>query len=89
VLTSATTNEKLYSAVNPFGAVKFQNIAADFYILEIKGKRAFNSIGPFPLGFDEIPIGSPTDQFNATGNLSGFRFIIEGSKSGSKALMAK
>ena len=61
------------------------SIAADFYILEYRGKRAFNRLGPFPLGLDEIPIGSaPTDPFKAAENLSGFRFIIEESKSGSK-----
>jgi len=83
-LTSATTNEKVYSAVNPFGAVRFQNIAADFYIFQIKGKRAGISAGPFPFDFDELPIVAPTGQFNPTENLSGFRFIIDWSKSGSR-----
>jgi CSLREA domain-containing protein len=77
VLTSATTGEKIYGAVKPFGSFRFQNIPADFYILEIRGKRAFTNIGPTPLGLDDIPIDPPTDQFNAVENLSGFRFIIE------------
>jgi CSLREA domain-containing protein len=84
VLTSATTNEKNYSAANPVGAIRFQNIAADFYILEIRGKRALYSGGPFPIGLDEIPIGAPTAQFTTTEDLSGFRFTIDQSKSGSR-----
>ncbi|MGB7207582.1 MAG: choice-of-anchor Q domain-containing protein [Pyrinomonadaceae bacterium] len=85
-LTSVTTNEKVYSSVNPFGSFRFQNIATDFYILEIRGKRAGTNIGPFPIGLDEIPIGFPTDPFNAAENLPGFRFIIEQQrvKSGSR-----
>ena len=89
VLTSATTNEKFYGAVNPFGSIRFQNISADFYILEIRGKRAGTSGGPFPLGFDEIPIGAPSAQFAETEKLSGFRLIIDRSKSGSQAVPAK
>jgi hypothetical protein len=79
-LTSATTNEKLYSTVNPFGAVRFQNVAADFYILQLRGKRAGVPSGPIPLELDSIPTGPPADEFNATENLSGFRFIIDRSK---------
>jgi len=83
-LTSATTNEKVYGAVNPFGVIRFQNIAADFYILETRGKRSGFSGGPFPLGFDERPVGPPTGQFNPTENLSGCRLIIEDPKAGSR-----
>ena len=79
-LTSATTNEKVYSAINPFGVIRFQNIPADFYILEISGKRAGISSGPIPLGFDEIPVGAPTAQLIPTENHSGFRFIIDQAK---------
>lgn len=79
-LTSVTNNEKLYGAVNPFGSFRFQDIAADFYILEIRGKRALTPGGPVPLAFDEIPIGLPTDQFNVTRNLPGFRLISEQQK---------
>jgi hypothetical protein len=40
VLTNATTNEKRYAAVNPFGSVGFQSIPVDVYVLEIRSKRA-------------------------------------------------
>jgi CSLREA domain-containing protein len=88
VLTSATTNQKLYSAVQPFGAFRFQNIPSDFYILEIRGKRAFIGRGATPFGLDELPLGLPVPfrsaQVDPAENLPGFRFIIEQSKAGSK-----
>lgn len=55
-LTNATTNEKLYAAVNPLGFFRFQNIASDFYVLHIRGKRALINSGPIPFGLDEIPM---------------------------------
>ena len=81
-LTSATTNEKFYSAVNPFGAIRFQNIPADFYVLQLRGKRASFSGGLFPLDLDEVPNGLPPGRFNATESLSGFRFMIDELKAG-------
>ncbi|HKP71001.1 MAG TPA: choice-of-anchor Q domain-containing protein [Pyrinomonadaceae bacterium] len=80
-ITSATTNEKFYSAVNPFGATRFQNIAADFYIFQTRGKRTGFFGGPIPLGLDEIPIGPPTLQLNTNENSFGFRLLIDESKS--------
>ncbi|NOT48606.1 MAG: right-handed parallel beta-helix repeat-containing protein [Acidobacteria bacterium] len=77
VLTSATTKKKIYGAVNPFGAFRFQNVASDFYILEIRGKRAVIGGGPIPIGLDEIPFGFPTDQLSTAGKFADFRFIVE------------
>ena len=74
-LISATTNEKVYGVVNPFGAIRFQNIAADFYILQIKGKRIGTS-GLLAIGLDDLPVLLPADQFNPTENPFGFRFVL-------------
>lgn len=76
-LTSATTNEKFYSSVNPFRSFSFHNVAADFYILEIKGKRALFNSGPIPIAFDGVPLGFSTGPLTAAENLRGFRFIVE------------
>ncbi len=80
MLTSATTNEKTFGAVNPFGWFRFQNLPADFYILQIRGKRAFFNGGVMPIGLDEIPGGLPTESFNTADILSGFRLTIEQQK---------
>ena len=77
MLTSATTNEKIFGAVNPFGWFRFQNIPADFYVLEMRGKRAFFNGGLMRIGLDEIPAALPTGQFSPTAGLPGFRAVIE------------
>ena len=56
VLTSATTGEKFYRPVNPFGWFRFHHIPLDFYILEVKAKRRLVNSGPIPIGLDEIPV---------------------------------
>ncbi len=77
VLISATTNDRLYTGVNPFGFFRFQSIPADFYILEIKGKRARFGGGPFAIGLDEIPIGAPTSASALPESFQGFGFKID------------
>lgn len=76
MLTSATTNEKIYGSINPFGAFRFQNIPADYYILEMLSKRANIGGGLFPIGLDEILPGLSKSRFNLDENLSGYRFMV-------------
>lgn len=76
VLTSATTNEKIYGSINPFGAFRFQNIPADYYILEMLSKRANIGGGLLPIGLDEILPGLSKSRFNLGENLSGYRFMV-------------
>lgn len=79
VLTSVTTGEKHYAAVNPFGGRRFQNIATDFYILETRAKRALASGGVFPLALDEV-LPSAQNLRTEPDAVESFRLIIESSK---------
>lgn len=76
VLTSATTGEKIYSAVKPFGGFRFQDLPVDFYILEIKGKRYLTNGSPVPIGLDDIPLGPVEGRIRFDRDL-GFRLIVE------------
>ena len=54
ILTDVITNEKRYSSVRPFGSFGFQNLSPEVYILEIKSKRAGNSLGPSVFALDDF-----------------------------------
>lgn len=77
ILTSVTTGEKFYSAIHPFGSFVFQNIPADFYMIERRGKRMLAASGPIPMGLEEVPIGLEPAAFKAGGDMPGFQFYIE------------
>jgi hypothetical protein len=51
LLSNATTGERIYSAVSPFGVGRFQNFGSGVWIMELKSKRA-------GIGMDPIIISS-------------------------------
>ncbi|MGH9819338.1 MAG: choice-of-anchor Q domain-containing protein [Pyrinomonadaceae bacterium] len=55
VLTGATSGQKIYKSINPFGHFKFENLTDEIFVLEIRTKRSKIAFGPLVLSFADSP----------------------------------
>jgi len=55
VATNATTGEKVYSANNPFGRMRLQNLPGGVWILELRTKRASVGTDPSVVSSEDAP----------------------------------
>ena len=55
VATNATTGEKVYSANNPFGRMRLQNLPGGVWILELRTKRASVGMDPSVVSSEDAP----------------------------------